>query len=95
MGCPAWMRLETSGANAAEHVVSGSHNLALLTYIYNRYKKAKKHDHVKTAVDKLFYTNTFKVKSPRTYVQDMQKIKDELQKVACMLCCVCVHAWAS
>ena len=69
------MRLETSGANAPEHVVSGSDNLALLTYIYNRYKKAKKHDHVKTAVDKLFYTNSFKVKSPRTYVQDIHTKK--------------------
>jgi hypothetical protein len=83
------MTLKTS-----EHVVSGPDNLALMTYIHNRYKKAKKHDYVKTAVNKLFYTNTFKVKSPKTYVQDMQKIKDELEKVVCMLCMRARHVQA-
>jgi hypothetical protein len=86
---PRMMTLKTS-----EHVVSGPDNLALMTYIHNRYKKAKKHDYVKTAVNKLFYTNTFKVKSPKTYVQDMQKIKDELEKVVCMLCMRARHVQA-
>ena len=42
----------------------------------------------------MFYTNTFKVKSPKTYVQDMQKIKDELEKVVCMLCMRARHVQA-
>jgi len=75
-GCPGWILLAGS-----QYEVHAEHDLALMRRMYNKYKKCKKHDAFRSAVDALFVTGTFRVKSPATYMKDMESIQKTFEQV--------------
>ncbi len=80
-GCPGWLLLA-----GTKHQVHTQHDLEMMRTMYNKYKKCKKYDAFKHAVDTLFFSNSFKVKSPQTYVKDMTSIKDTFEQVGDFPC---------
>ena len=80
---PAWIFLPPT----SKHALMKEEDVALATAVYNKYKKCKKGQGIKAAIDALFYVNSYKVKSPSTYLADMTRIKQQFEKVH-----ACIHA---
>jgi hypothetical protein len=80
-GCPGWILLAGS-----DYFVHAEHDLALIRRMYNKYKKCKKHDAFKSAVDALFVTGTFRVKRPATYMKDMESIQKTFEQLGSFSC---------
>ena len=74
-GVPLWMLLAGS-----PHQVHMENDKALLSKMYNKYKKSDRRDAFRSAVDGLFLANTFTVKNPATYMKDMQSIYDTFKQ---------------
>ena len=70
----------------SQYQVHAEHDLALMRRMYNKYKKCKKQDAFRSAVDALFLPNSFSVKTPATYMKDMESIQKTFEQVGSFSC---------